>query len=193
MICENCGEIFKTWNCYVEDRRFCSRKCYDEYKSQKLCIEKKQCIYCNEVFETYHRDQKYCSLECMHRDARDNSTKPLQVIIRGLLSSWKRKYLIEKKYTCEISGETEDVVLHHIHGFILIFNQAFEELNMQIKDKYDYDEINKLFDRILKITGEKKEYICISSKIHKQFHGIYGYGYNTKEQWDEFVKLNYSN
>ena len=34
--------------------------------------------------------------------------------------------------------------------------------------------------------------ICVRKDIHIQFHQIYGSGYNTEQQWNQFIKDNYN-
>lgn len=66
-------------------------------------------------------------------------------------------------YTCDISGIRGcTLVAHHLDGWDEHIDKRFDISNL----------------------------ICISESIHKEFHKKYGYGKNTKEQYEEF-KLNY--
>ena len=58
---------------------------------------------------------------------------------------------------------------------------------------YSDDQLDKIFTTFYDLQESYKSYICITEEIHKQFHSIYGYGNNTKQQWDEFIETYYKN
>ena len=65
-------------------------------------------------------------------------------------------------YTCQVTSvRGGKLVVHHLNGY-----------NWHINGRMDVNNV-----------------VVISQKIHMKFHAIYGYGYNTKEQWEEFVKM----
>lgn len=72
---------------------------------------------------------------------------------------------VKKRFnrTCFITGQKSNLVAHHLDGW-----------NLCPERRYD-------------ITNG----VLISKEIHKLFHDIYGYGNNTKEQFDEFLKEKY--
>lgn len=117
---------------------------------------------------------------------------PLNQYIRGRLIPWKESYMRENNYTCELTGKERDIVIHHILGFNLILEQAIVNLDLELKPTigdYADSELEKLFDEFYQIQEDEQLYICINKEVHKQFHGLYGYGNNTEEQWNEFIRL----
>ena len=60
--CLNCKEKFSSrkW-CATRQPKYCSKKCFG--KSQ-IIDKHKNCIWCWKYFETYKKEQKYCSLKC---------------------------------------------------------------------------------------------------------------------------------
>lgn len=38
----------------------------------------------------------------------------------------------------------------------------------------------------------QRKNICITEHIHIKFHHLYGYGNNTKEQWNDFLEKYYN-
>lgn len=114
--------------------------------------------------------------------------------IRAKLIPWKNQVRADNNYTCAITGCRSNIIVHHIRGLNLILNEAIDKINFPIyKNISDYSEkqINELFNEFFELQEQYHSYICITENIHKQFHGIYGYGNNTEEQWSEFVNKYY--
>ena len=74
--------------------------------------------------------------------------------------------IMEKdNYTCQLTGDRNSHHnVHHLNGWDKFIDQRYDEKNM----------------------------ITLSENIHKEFHHLYGYGNNTKEQFYEFVDILYS-
>lgn len=73
-------------------------------------------------------------------------------------TEWRTKVFKRDNYTCKLTGEKGKLVAHHLDG-------------------YDWC-IEKRFDISNGIT--------LREDIHKLFHKLYGYGGNTREQFEEF-------
>ena len=59
-------------------------------------------------------------------------------------------------------------------------------------DKTNQDkELDDFIDCFLQLHNSYNEFICIDRNIHIDFHNKYGYGNNTREQWEEYIKNNY--
>lgn len=89
---------------------------------------------------------------------------------------WTRKVFQRDNYTCQKTKikSKGNIVAHHIKGFAKII----EENN--IKTLEQALSCQELWDINNGIT--------LSKKAHKEFHKIYGFGDNNKEQLKEFLK-----
>ena len=66
---------------------------------------------------------------------------------------------IESTPVCEITGSNKNLVIHHLESYNIHPELGADPNNM----------------------------VRITEDIHKEFHSIYGYGNNTREQWNEFI------
>lgn len=104
---------------------------------------------------------------------------------------WKKKVLKNSGYKCCLTLQGKGLHIHHIRSFNLLVIDAHEALNIEYKKEsknYTKDEKDALVEYITEWHKNDNNYIVINSEIHMEFHRRYGLGYNTVEQWEEFVK-----
>lgn len=112
----------------------------------------------------------------------------LSEYVRRNNSEWKKESMKKCNYKCVLSGKRFDDI-HHIYGLNLILNETLEILNMVLKNDindYSQKELKDILNTFRKIQNKYPLGVCLTKDIHKKFHNIYGYGNNTKEQWDKF-------
>ena len=66
---------------------------------------------------------------------------------------------IESTPVCEVTGSNKNLVIHHLESYNIHPELGADPNNM----------------------------VRVTEDIHKEFHSIYGYGNNTREQWNEFI------
>lgn len=128
-------------------------------------------------------------------EIKKDGYKGLTQFMRSRLSIWKDEVRKQFNYTCALSGSRSNIVVHHCHGFNLLFEETIDALDFPILDNFcDYtdEQLFMFVDTFLKLQEYHNAYVCISENIHKLFHTEYGYGDNTIEQWEEF-KQRYRN
>lgn len=74
---------------------------------------------------------------------------------------WINKILKRDKYTCQLCGHKGKLNAHHLDGY-----DNFESKRYSVNNG-----------------------ITLCQECHKKFHKIYGYGNNTKSQFENFVKI----
>lgn len=74
---------------------------------------------------------------------------------------WKKEVFSRDKYTCQITNKKGQICAHHLFSW-----------RSNPDTRYD-----------------KENGIAILQSVHKEFHKRYGYGNNTKEQFEEFISL----
>lgn len=130
----------------------------------------------------------------LYRPTDVNNYNTISEYVRKKIYPWRKKFAKSKNFTCELTGSSDEVVVHHIRGFNLLLEETVCVLNFPIYDKlsmYTKEQLDTLVKTFLLIQETYHSYICIDEKIHKHFHGIYGYGSNTEEQWNDFINTHY--
>ena len=110
--------------------------------------------------------------------------------VRQRLVPWRNKIREENNYTCEITGVRTNIIVHHIRSFNLLLDECIDMLDFPVYDDfslYTQEQLDKFTESFLELQDYYDLYVCVSENVHKKFHRIYGYGDNTKEQWDEFI------
>lgn len=131
----------------------------------------------------------------LHRPTEKHNYGDLNNYTRSRLSIWKQQYRESCNHTCAITGVKSNIIVHHIRSFNLLMGETIEYLDFPIYedlDDYTHEELDCFISTFLSIQEYYGEYICITKPIHKQFHSLYGYGDNTKEQWDDFLSKYYN-
>ena len=123
-----------------------------------------------------------------------SSYNDLSEYVRRNNLEWKKESIKQCNFKCYFTGNRFQAI-HHIQGLNLILNDTLEELDINVKesmDDYTKEELRAILDTFRNNQNKYPLGICLRNDIHKLFHNIYGYGYNTSTQWKEF-EYNYKN
>lgn len=129
----------------------------------------------------------------LHRpiDVEQVCYKELNDFVRARIQTWRNNVREKNNYTCVLTGSRSNIIVHHCRSFNLLLNEAIELIGFEIKENFNDYDINKLeglVEVFLDVQEKHNEYVCINEDVHRLFHNKYGYGNNTMEQWNEFVK-----
>ena len=121
-------------------------------------------------------------------------TKALEVSLATYIRChnyyWRMRSIQAMDGRCAITGDKATRV-HHPYAFNLILKDTLEKYNVEEYEKCS-DMPEELLDDILESFYEEQDKhglgICLREDIHAQFHMNYGYGNNTPEQRDEFLR-----
>jgi len=113
--------------------------------------------------------------------------------LRGVISEWKFDSLKDNNFRCIISDNNKKLIVHHYYkNFSEIIQEIFKTNNIPIHQtisNYTNEELKFLSKECLRLHYKHGLGMVIEESLHIEFHSKYGYGNNTKEQFDEFRKL----
>lgn len=142
---------------------------------------------------------KLCAIEnnkvVLNNFYKDGGSKASDAIRFGL-RHWIKE--VENSYNniCPITGSS-DVVVHHLISLNMIVESICEKYNEYITYNKKINEFKdfEIFDRIrdsVIFAHSLKMGILIDRKLHINFHKEYGYGYNTPNQFDNYLQKYYN-
>lgn len=163
--------------------------------------EEKQFVYDNynkltdkEIGDILNRSSyginNYRSRNGLLKTYEKSSYLDLSEYVRRNNLKWKKASMENCNYKCAITEKRFDDI-HHLYGLNLILNETLDKLNIKIRNNindYTQEELNNILSTFRKIQSNYPLGVCLTKEIHRKFHEVYGYGNNTEEQWNEFVK-----
>lgn len=133
----------------------------------------------------------------IYRQTLGNSNyENVSIYVRRHNQQWKKDSMQNCGFVCIVTGERFDEI-HHLVSLNTILKNVYTNLNLS---EIDFD-INALTNEekelfLASVYEEQSKYplgVCLKKEVHNEFHKQYGYGNNTIEQFEEFLKINYSN
>lgn len=116
----------------------------------------------------------------------------LSEYIRKRNKQWKKDSIKNCGYKCVITGGRFQAI-HHLYGMNLILKETLDELGIIEKrnfEDYTEEELEIIVKKFHKVQGRYPLGLCLCEEIHKDFHNKYGYGDNTPEQFEQYLKEN---
>jgi len=187
--CDHCKKTFKTQH---KHQKCCSRQCAFEYVEVNGLKAKEKhwnwnggkivvkCDYCGkEAKKKKGQSEKYKNLYCSRQCAGKHAEETGKFVGENSTSynpdltdedredrrkkpehkKWVKEVMKKDNYRCVICGEKGKIQAHHLDGY----NWCKEKRT----------DVN---------NG-----VTLCKKEHLEFHSIYGYGWNTKEQFEKFL------
>ena len=210
-VCIYCNKTFET---IYKNQKYCSHECSVK---ERIILTEKKCIICNKTFKSRKITSKYCSNKCKHEGRKDSNKKIyIKCEICGTdIIEYKSQIKNQKHIYCSrkckdigngifYSGENsarwnKDRTMNDriISRHYAEYNQW--RLNVYKRDNYtcqccgDNKGGNLRAHHIFNYSEHEKlrtdvnNGITLCKTCHKEFHDIYGYTNNTKEQLDMYI------
>ena len=154
----------------------------------------KRCSDADMANQLHRTELAVKTFRCRNGLFRDRDCKTNYTNIARFLYVNNEKWRSDSKnyweQMCPISG-SEYCSVHHLFSVSNMIHILFDR--MHLEDAFDINSCTKcekkdIIEEFLKIQSEHPLGICLSEEYHKKFHSIYGYGYNTEEQFYDFLK-----
>lgn len=114
----------------------------------------------------------------------------LSEYIRKRNKEWKLQSAKNCNYKCVITGQRFNAI-HHLYGMNMILEEALTDLNYDKNvdiNSLSENDLDDILNHFYEVQNNYPLGICLTQNIHKEFHDCYGYGNNTPEQFEEFLK-----
>jgi hypothetical protein len=150
-----------------------------QYISYSALVENNGCIYCNY--------EKKNGIPYQPWFAR---TKNLSSYLRHFINEWQIKTAKKNNFKCVITGNSFEVI-HHLYPFNKIVKETIECLDIPIYTnllKYTEDELKMFQNKCIELHWKYGLGVCLTKKIHKYFHSLYGKTNCNEEQFKQFKK-----
>ena len=120
----------------------------------------------------------------------------VSIYVRRHNQQWKKDSIKNCNFVCAVTGERFDEI-HHLVSLNTILKNVYIKLNLD-ENNFNINELtdNEKEEFLQYVYEEQSKYplgICLKKDIHNEFHKQYGYGNNTIEQFEEFLRINYGN
>lgn len=109
--------------------------------------------------------------------------------IRDHNYEWRARSIESCDGKCIITGKPFQVV-HHIISFGRILEEVLMNLHLEDEsfENYSEAEMIPIAEKFFEVQDSYPLGACLTRKIHLKFHNLYGYYYNTEDQFEEFIQ-----
>lgn len=129
-----------------------------------------------------------------HPNYNGGNSKVIEAL-RNCVDSWRKQIMELYEFRCPLSGDTENLEVHHLQSFQDVMAICSEKCNVpifkRINEYSDYNDFVLLKETLVNYHNDDLG-ILISAKIHSDFHKKYGKENNTREQFDEYLNEKYN-
>ena len=174
--CDYCGKDITKPPSWVKERNFCNQECSSNWRKTGKTVK---CHTCGKEFykiksQIERSEKHFCSEECkckyqntlvgeLNPWYNPNLTDEERIANRDYIeyTNWRDEVYKRDNYTCQKCGKRHgDINAHHLNGYHWC--------------KEGRTDVN---------NG-----VTLCDWCHKEFHFNYGYGYNTKEEYEEWIR-----
>ncbi len=160
-----------------------------------ICNEHPEIGVQESSYDTVRKGHKSCS-KCYYESRSGKNSHfwqggktPINHHFRSEIKEWKQDSLEYYGFKCFLTGNKDDLVVHHVVNFSNILEDTFNELNIDVKDSigdYSNEELDLIKETLINNHYFYGFGIPMNKDLHYKFHSLYGRENNTYEQLIEF-------